>query len=173
MSVDSFNHTISFWLTALNHYTFAQLLLKPSPTSWSLGQLYMHLIENTDWFFDQCKTCMSCNDNHDKKASTAGKKMLLNNEFPDIQMEGPPDNDFTPQPKSKKAIYNDLIRQKDEVATLARLIRTASFKGKTQHPGLQYFNASEWFQFAEMHLRHHLRQKKRIDEFLKSQGEIS
>jgi hypothetical protein len=96
--------------------------------------------------------------------------MLLNNAFPDIQMEGPPDNDFTTQPKSKKEIIDALKRQKAEIAIIAGQIETTKFKGKTKHPGLQYFNANEWFQFAEMHLRHHLRQKSRIDEFLQSQN---
>ncbi|HEV9036934.1 MAG TPA: hypothetical protein VGQ51_09945 [Puia sp.] len=38
--------------------------------------------------------------------------------------------------------------------------------GKTRHPGLHYFNSLEWLQFAEMHMRHHFRQKKRIDACL-------
>ena len=92
--------------------------------------------------------------------------MLLNNEFPDTQLQGPPDNDFTPQPKSKKEILDNLLRQKREVKELEEAIRSSRFHGKTQHPGLQYFNAAEWFQFAEMHLRHHMRQKKRIGAFL-------
>ena len=119
----------------------------------------MHLIENTDWFFDQVRCCISCNDNAHKEATATGKEMLLNNAFPDLQMEGPPHNDSTPQPKSKKAIYNELISQKEEIILLANQINSATFKGKTQHPGLEYFNANEWFQFAEMPLRHHLRQK--------------
>lgn len=161
-------HIIDYWLNELDNYSFDDLLLKPSPTSWSLGQLYMHLIENTDWFFEQVKTCTSSNDYHDKQASPDGKIMLQKNEFPDLQLQGPPDNDFTPQPKSKKAIYDELVRQKNEAEKLANQIKNSSFIGKTLHPGLQYFNAAEWFQFAEMHLRHHLRQKKRIDAFLKS-----
>ena len=47
------------------------------------------------------------------------------------------------------------------------LMTARKYKGKTKHPGLGYFSAEEWLQFAEMHFRHHLRQKKRIDEFLK------
>lgn len=32
---------------------------------------------------------------------------------------------------------------------------------------LEKFNESyEWLQFSEMHMRHHLRQKARIEEFL-------
>jgi hypothetical protein len=162
----SFHHAIDFWIAALDTYSISQLLTKPSPSSWSIGQVYMHLIENTDWFFEQVKSCISCDDNSDKESSPEGKQMLLKNEFPDFQLQGPPDNDFTAQPKSKKDILDELKRQKREVKALAEAIRNSRFAGKTQHPGLQYFNAAEWFQFAEMHLRHHMRQKKRIDEFL-------
>jgi len=47
----------------------------------------------------------------------------------------------------------------------ALLISKSNHKGKTKHPGLNYFSADEWFRFAEMHFRHHERQKKRIDDF--------
>jgi hypothetical protein len=166
MPVNNFQTSLHFWLTALDAYTLRQLLTKPSPSSWSIGQVYMHLIENTDWYFEQIKTCVSRNDHSNKQASEDGKKMLRQNEFPDLQLEGPPDNAFTPQPKSKKSIYKELIRQKLELEHLDELIRTSPFKGKTKHPGLNYFNANEWFQFGDMHLRHRLRQKMRIDEFL-------
>jgi hypothetical protein len=42
------------------------------------------------------------------------------------------------------------------------------FKEKTKHPGFHYLNAIEWLQFIEMHFRHHLKQKKRIDKYLNS-----
>lgn len=61
----------------------------------------------------------------------------------------------------------DLTNLKDEINKVEILISKSSFKGKTKHPGLGYFNASEWLRFAEMHFRHHLKQKKRIDDFLK------
>lgn len=166
MISQSFHHTIDFWISALDSYSSSQLLAKPSPSSWSIGQVYMHIIENTDWFFDQVMLCLSSNDNSDKKSSSEGKQMLLKNEFPNTQLQGPPDNDYTPQPKSKRDILENLKRQKQKVKSLEEAISKSRFNGKTQHPGLQYFNAAEWFQFAEMHLRHHMRQKKRIDEFL-------
>ena len=34
--------------------------------------------------------------------------------------------------------------------------------GKTQHPGLGFLDALEWYQYTEMHMRHHIRQKDRI-----------
>jgi hypothetical protein len=50
------------------------------------------------------------------------------------------------------------------------LITQSPYKGKTKHPGLHYFNADEWLQFADMHFRHHVKQKKKIDDFLRISG---
>jgi len=77
------------------------------------------------------------------------------------------DNAYLPQPNSKVQLLRDLIHIKEEMNQLAILIAETPFMGKTKHPGLNYFSANEWLQFADMHFRHHLRQKKRIDDFLK------
>jgi hypothetical protein len=45
-------------------------------------------------------------------------------------------------------------------------ISASSVQGKAMHPGLHYLSAREWLQFSEMHFRHHLRQKERLDAFL-------
>jgi hypothetical protein len=92
--------------------------------------------------------------------------MFENNCFPDAVLEGPPENATTKQPDSKEQLLKDLVNLKHEIRATGILISTSVFKGKTKHPGLLYFNAAEWFQFAEMHFHHHLRQKKRIDRFL-------
>ena len=131
------------------------------------GQVYMHLIYNTNYFLEQAKISATTNDNKNEDSSLAAKKLFLNNEFPDELIEGPPDNKSTPQPDSKEQLLGDLIELKNEINTIGVLISKNSFKGKTKHPGLNYFNANEWLQFAEMHFRHHLRQKKRIEDFLK------
>ena len=93
--------------------------------------------------------------------------MFLNNDFPDAILEGPPSNAFTPQPESKDQLLTELLQLKDEMTKAEALIAASQFNGKTKHSGLGYFTASEWMQFAEMHFRHHLRQKKRLDDFLK------
>lgn len=166
MLIDDFNNTIDVWIKELEGYTFAQLSMKPSPTSWSLGQVYAHLVENTRYFIDQVKICITTNDNTYGEAAAAGKNMLHNNQFPDELLEGPPENLVTPQPESKEQILDSLISIKDEMNAVTRLIYGSPFKGKTKHPGLGYFSAQEWLQFTDMHLRHHFRQKKRIDQFL-------
>ena len=162
------NHTIDIWIENLKQYDFTRLCAKPSPNSWSLGQLYMHLIEQTKYYIEQIRICVATSDNVMKEVSPGAKTMFLNNEFPDEIMEGPPSNFYTPQPENKEELMSSLMNLKDEINDIEILISKSPFKGKTKHPGLNYFSASEWFRFAEMHFRHHLRQKKRIDDFLKT-----
>ena len=168
MLIEDFNNTIDFWLDELNRYTYSSLCTKPSSNSWSIGQLYLHLINDTRYYLEQINICLSNNDNKNEEASSVGKQLFLNNAFPDEIIEGAPSNAFIPQPDNKEQLRNGLIDLKDEINKAGLLISSSTYKGKTKHPGLNYFNANEWLQFGEMHFRHHLRQKKRIDDFLKS-----
>ncbi|MEJ7680619.1 MAG: DinB family protein [Segetibacter sp.] len=163
----AFNHTIDIWINELEQYDFLQLGAKPSPKSWSLGQVYMHLIDDTTYYIEQIKICVSTNDNVIEEASPGAKTMFLNNDFPDEIIEGAPANFYIRQPDNKEQLMRCLMNLKDEINNVEILISKSPFKGKTKHPGLNYFNANESFRFAEMHFRHHLRQKKRIDDFLK------
>lgn len=167
MLIDDFNHIVDSWINGLERYHFTQLYIKPSPDGWSLGQLYRHLIDDTNFYMDQIRICISTNDHADEDASPAAKNMFSNNEFPDERIEGAPSNSSIPQPASKEQLSVSLEKIKNEMNRLATLMAASKYKGKTKHPGLNYLNAHEWLQFAEMHFRHHLTQKKRLDEFLK------
>jgi len=168
MLIEDFKHAIDIWIKELEQYNFVQLCAKPSPNSWSLGQVYIHLIDDTNYYIEQIKICVSANDNVIEEASPNAKTMFLNNDFPNEVIEGASANSYLPQPDNKEHLMSCLMNLKDEINNIEILISKSPFKGKTKHPGLGYFNANEWFQFAEMHFRHHLRQKKRIDDFLKN-----
>jgi len=167
MDVKEFNHTLDRWIEEVEQNNFVLLCTKPSPASWSLGQLSMHLIEATMFYLGQAEICLSSNDNATEEMSPEARLMFGNNAFPDELIEGPPSNADTPQPESKLKLIRDMRSLKDEVNRISTLISISVCSGKTRHPGLKFFNAAEWFQFAEMHFRHHLRQKKRIESFLK------
>lgn len=168
MSIVSFNETLATWQIALQEYTFEKLCAVPYDGSWSAGQLYRHLIDDTTFFAEQIRVCVSNNEHLEKKALPFAVKMLADNDFPDQAIEGSPDNAFIPQPESKEQLTKEMEALKINMNDAAFLIGTSPFKGKSKHPGLGYFSAEEWLQFAEMHLRHHLRQKKRIDAFLRT-----
>ncbi len=160
------NQTIHQWLNALEKYNYEQLCSKENSDSWSMGQLYNHLISSTDYFFEQIEICMTTNDNNDQKMLDTAKIIFENGEFPDIIIKGPPSNATTPNPNSKKELIDSLKKLQDRAAFFEVQFSNAYVSGKTKHPGHHYFNASEWFNYAEMHLKHHLKQKKRIETFL-------
>ena len=164
MKTDSFISTIDHWQDELNRYEFADLLRKPQPEKWSLGQVYMHLIDATSFFLGQVDICLQTDDHAEDEMSEVAKAMFANDEFPDKMLEGPPSNAATPQPTSKDEIVRGFEKLKERILALGH--SNSTNKGKTKHPGHRFFNADEWLQYAHMHFRHHERQKGRIEKFL-------
>lgn len=128
----------------------------------------MHLIDATHYFITQTNICSATNEHAMEESSPAAKAIFARNSLPDRIIEGPPSNALTQQPESKEQIIGDLMQLKAEITNMGILISESPFKGKAKHPGLHYFNAGEWLQFAEIHFRHHVRQKLRIDNFLRT-----
>jgi len=126
----------------------------------------MHLVQATGYFIRQIRACTTSNDNQEAEAYPEARSMFANNDLPDTLLDGPPSNATTPQPISKEQLIDDLKKIKDEIKNAELQIAQTPFKGKVKHFALGYFTAYEWLQFTEMHFRHHLRQKRRLDDFL-------
>jgi len=165
MLSDNFNYTIDIWIDVIQQYNFQQLCMKPAADSWSIGQVCMHLVNDTNWFIEQIKICVSDNNNADETMLPIAQTMFLNNSFPDERLTNPA-NINIPQPQSREVLLQLFINLKNDMNEVAIQIENSKSKGKTKHPGFNYFNAIEWLQFAEMHLRHHLKQKISIEEYL-------
>ncbi len=166
--IAEFTQAIDTWIDSLQAYDFGKICAKPSADGWSLGQVCMHLIENTGYFMEQVRICASSGEHVAEVMSDAATAMFARNSFPDEQLEGPPENALTPQPAGKEELIGELVRLKKEVEDTGALMTRGGCNGKSRHPGLGYFSASEWFRFAGMHFRHHFRQRKRIEAFLGS-----
>jgi hypothetical protein len=161
-----FDATIQQWIDMLDDYTLEMLCLPPRAGSWSLGQVYVHITRDTGWFAGQMREALQSRVDADKPMHPDARAMFERNGFPDVQIEGPATNTYIPQPHNKEELARQLAAIKAGVDGLFRDFDPAVSTGKTRHPGLLFFDPLEWLQFAEMHMRHHLRQKKRIDEIL-------
>lgn len=84
--------------------------------------------------------------------------MFRNNAFPDIRIEGDRSHAVMRQPDNKDELRTGMMEIRGAMARLAEEIALTEHHGKTRHPGLGYFSAAEWFQFADMHFRHHQKQ---------------
>ena len=161
---DTFNE----WVNGLIKYDEEELLIQPGPQKWSIGQVYMHLLSETSYFLSQVKYCMENEENISAEMKEEGRRMFLKNEFPDLQIDRGPELSDVLQPVNKQMLVDEFEKLGQEIDLIGEKNNLSEYRGKTMHPGLGYFNAMEWLQFSEMHMRHHFRQKQRIDDFLKN-----
>ncbi|MCB0647382.1 MAG: DinB family protein [Saprospiraceae bacterium] len=161
---------IDVWLGDLTSLTYEEICKKPSPNAWCLGQVLNHLLGESGHYLKQIEICLSNIENADLKMSPDAETMFENNSFPDIKIEGPPSNQDTKVPDDLLSVRSALVSLRESFGIIAIKISEAQTSGKTQHPGLQYFNAQEWLQFSEMHFRHHLKQRAEIKTILSLGG---
>jgi len=156
-------------MSELNMFTLNQLLAKPSPTSWSLGQVYGHLIEETNWYNGQVQISLNDIENVNVASTRKAKKLFENAWFPNERIpDDPLIADKVKQTTSVDRLKSDLEKLKSDTNLIWDIIKKAESYGKSEHPGMGYLNFFEWLQYSEMHLRHRLRQKNRIEDFLNS-----
>lgn len=178
-----FEETVSGYIQELDGSSLEQLLWKPAEDEWSLGQMYMHLIRSAQ--FMQLRNAALCLEPGDSpEVSRAGKTkigedLFKTGSFPPDRIRVPASPQYTPpQPDSKEQLVDGL---RDTVRRMVEIEPTiaSEFEPVTQvrlepgkeivrntvlHPRLGGLNALEWFRLIEMHYRHHLLQKMRLDD---------
>ncbi|AYN67979.1 DinB family protein [Euzebyella marina] len=165
--IERFDQTLNLWSKSLLNYPLEQLVKRPDKESWSLGQVYEHLINETNWYFDQLEGALNDLSHQDMPMSEKASELFKRGSFEDKRVKTDPlISDNVPQPNSIESLTEKLLFLKKRAQSLWQKMVSGNYSGKTRHPGLGYFNAHEWLAYSEMHLRHHLKQKARIDTFL-------
>jgi hypothetical protein len=164
----NFVRTIGIWENALDEYSDVLFALKPGEESWSVGQVCQHLIGSTKRIFLVIDKCLIGDNNVQEQKTEAGEKAFATNILSEVKVKLPISIQATPpQPESRKTVKNEFWELKLNFEKIAGTIGESNAKGKEKHPVLGYLNAVEWLQTAEMHFRHHLKQKESIDSFLR------
>ena len=166
---ESYLQIAGLWELELEKYSDVQFAMKPFPESWSIGQVYEHLVMGAlNYHIKQIEQCLVTDENQNEKKTFPGTLMFAINSFPPVRIKVPPSPTYTPkQPDGKEQLKAGMRLVQKKLHDLSNKIDHAIQFGKTKHPTLGYLGAKEWYQLIVMHFRHHLRQKKRIDIFLK------
>lgn len=166
-----FEAVLSTWENALDSYSESGFVRQPAPGAWSIGQVYIHLIGSAKrYHLRQIEACLSGDDHARAHKSFAGYLTYLLGGMLPVRIKVPPSPQYTPpQPESIEQVRNMIPALREQMAATAGLISQPHGKGKIAHPAFGFLNALEWFSLIGMHFRHHLRQKKRIDAFLRQQ----
>lgn len=158
-----FEETLNVFINGLEKYDEAIFRRKENPDTWSLAQLYAHLVISNDWYFEQIESCFGHQMNLDKEMSENAKIMHQRNSYLEEKLKWDlpdPENDLISINVVEEDLKNNLERSK----TLWNSINCETIFGKVEHPAFGYMFPIEWYQFTEMHLRHHINQKNKIED---------
>lgn len=167
-----FDEITEHYVRELDKYTMEELRRQPAEDEWSLGQMYLHLARSALHMqlrhAEQCMEPGASEGNGEK--TEGGQSVFDQRSFPPMRIRVPAGAQYTPpQPESKEQLaakLEEARRRMHEIgaslqdAAPERLQRTAA------HPSFGALNAAEWFAMPEMHYRHHLLQKERLDAFI-------
>jgi len=157
------------WSMDLQNYSEQQLYYKPHTNQWCLAELYDHIMRvATTYQMPNFHKCIAGDIEKGKSKNSIAYLIFNANIIPyrTIKMESFPENivtDFTPQILEKKLLeqnFKDFITQ---IIAKAPILKQSDKKVKHHHPFFGMINATEWFSLVEIHIRHHERQKKRLE----------
>jgi len=157
---------IDYWIAEVKQYNYSQLIAKPAEGSWSIGQVGIHLWMSAKGFFfknaERCLTGEKAEKGHSKNLT--GHLVFTFRTFPPVSVKMP--DSVAVEPRQPDSVEH-MVGKLEEVKTLARqyiaCIPQSNPDLKTKHPFLGWLNTAEWVQLCNIHFRHHIKQKKRIE----------
>lgn len=163
----TFEETVGRYLIELENLHMEQLLKKVDEEEWSIGQMYMHLVQSAQFMHlhhaDQCLSASEDTVDATGEKTERGKQAFELGSFPPVRVRVPASPQYTPQqPESKEQLTQGLLDVVERMKRIEPALSNASEGRKTLHPGLGALNAMEWFLLVEMHYRHHLLQLERL-----------
>lgn len=159
--------TIDYWINEFKRYDFDKILMKPSEQSWSLGQVGIHLwMASKGFFFKNAERCLNKEKTEKGKSKKLGAHLIFTfKTLPPVRYEMPQQVAVIPkQPESKEQLIAKLEEVKMLASQYIKRIPESDPSLKVKHPFLGWLNTAEWIELCNIHFRHHLAQKKRIEK---------
>lgn len=159
-----------YWLKELDYYGANQFKKKVNSTSWTIGQIYDHiLVYSLEVHVKAIQECLQAKNESTKKTrkSFRGSIVFAWGGYLPIKYKSNPYKEPS-QPLSAEKVKDDFYRFLKVIYKVAKEIDYKKSNNKVKHPSFGYLTAEEWFQLIEMHITHHVRQKKKLDKEVRS-----
>lgn len=158
-----------YWLKELDYYGKNQFKTRLNEQGWTIGQLYHHLLNYTrEYHFKPIETILMGRGEEIKKGKTFhGFWVFQLNKYLPFKYKSNPVLEPA-QPIATEKVKDDFYRFLKVMYRLAKEIDKNNPTAKVQHPKFGYLTAMEWYQLIDMHFRHHIRQKKKLDKLVRS-----
>jgi hypothetical protein len=135
----------------------------PGSGGWSYSEVYNHIFDLSILSLHELEKCLS---GKGKKRSTPliTKLILFFGALPPAIRFKVPNLLASRVKKCSKAEAETMITEfLVQLQPFGNKLEKANADIKTPHPKLGFLNGSQWLRFIEIHLKHHLKQLKRID----------
>ena len=152
------------YLSKLDNIPDHEFQRTPFNGGWSYSQVYSHIWDAS------LLSLMALENSYNGKGKVKPtaflvKVILLYGAFPPAARYKVPKDLETKVRLITKAESRTFIKEfLTQLAKHMTHISSADLRLKTRHPRLGYLNAQEWLRFIEIHLKHHLKQIKRIEK---------
>lgn len=141
-----------------------QFQLTPPIGGWSYSEVYSHIFDISILTLKEVEHCIK-GEGKIKPTAFIVKVILFFGSFPPNAKYKVPKALVGRERKIKKEAAAAFIQKfLEELDIVYSQLHLADPALKTLHPRLGYLNASQWFRFMEIHLKHHLKQLKRIEK---------
>jgi len=148
----------------LGGITETQFQTTPPIGGWSYSEVYSHIFDASILSLIPLKKGLD-NIGEEKPTAFVVRLILFYGSLPPAKKYKVPKRLESRVKKINKEEAEAFILQfLAELDTVYPKIDKADEKIKNLHPRLGYLNASQWLRFIEIHLKHHLKQLKRIEK---------
>ncbi len=158
-----------YLLKELEYYGNSQFRKQTEASKWTIGQIYHHIIQGTyDYHFKAIHNCIE-----EKGGANKGGKTILGflvftfNSFPIFKLKSA--QNYTPiQIENTSKAQDMMFGYIKEMHKLALEIdKKGKSRYKVKHRNFGRLTAIEWYTLIEIHQRHHIKQKQRIDKIIR------
>lgn len=162
----SFELTVERYLAELTKLNMDKIHRKLNEEDWSIGQMYVHLIQSAFMHLHNVEQCLAGNEstlNPAKEKTEQGKIVFKLEQFPAVRIKVPASRNYTPQsPESMEHLVEGLHSVVERMRNTESVLLQVPVSNKILHPAFGALNAQEWFMLIEMHYRHHFLQLDRL-----------
>jgi hypothetical protein len=155
---------------SLDGYSIEQLRYKCLEDVWSVGQMYIHVIDVSEEYIENIQTCIMATQEEPGDKTKDGMKVFSEKVWPDVRVKLDEPANATRNPESKDEIMAGLEQVLKKLEFWVDRVHEANQACKVRHGWFGWLNALEWYEMVGMHGMHHFRQKLRLDEKLAEAG---
>ncbi len=168
--IETYIQSVDKWIDVIEKYSEEEYYWKPDSKQWSISEIVSHLIATANICTQKSIDCSNALGGK-RKAGIKTKLFSMMDSFPPIRIEIKEipeglESMYNPRELSKEDAKKGLIATIDLMKKAESMLSSADENTRIEHWAAGDFNAFQWFKSIEMHIRHHFRQKERIDKLL-------